>query len=199
MLVATLLFGYKMRQLYLLRNKGKLRRFKNFTQIIVHNSNLAFSFFRSIYMGDQILPKEHGNIIQHEMVHIRQGHSLDLLLFEVLRIVMWFNPLVYVYQSRIAELHEFIADVHVAKKDKKEHYQILLSQVFQTQHISFVNQFFKTSLIKKRIVMLQRSRSKKIWQLKYLLLIPMILGMLIYTSVAQEKRPSPTYNPRLHR
>ncbi len=118
----------------------------------------------------------------------------------MMRIAGWFNPLVYVYQNRVSELHEFIADSNVAKTGKKEHYEILLSQVFQTQDISFINQFFKTSLthlnvlgrifsfgsqygqVKKRIIMLQKSRSKKVWQLKYFLLLPVIMGMLFYTS-----------------
>ncbi len=182
LLGATLLFGYKMHQLYRLRKNGDVHYFLNFTRIIVANSNLAFSFFNSIFLGDKVLTKEHESIIKHELVHIQQKHSWDLLFFELLRVVFWFNPLVYVYQNRISELHEFIADAHMAKTNKKEQYQLLLSQVFQTQHISFVNQFFKTSLIKKRIAMLQKSKSKKIWQLKYLLLVPMVLGMLAYTS-----------------
>ena len=96
--------------------------------------------------------------------------------------------MVYVYQNRVSELHEFIADAQVAKTHKKEQYQLLLSQVFQTQHISFINQFFKSSLIKKRIVMLQKSKSKRVWQLKYLLLVPLVVGMLVYTSLeAKEK------------
>ena len=121
-------------------------------------------------------------------MHIKQGHTWDLLFFELMRIIGWFNPLVYVYQSRTAELHEFIADAHVGKDFKSEHYQQLLSQVFQTEHISFINQFFTQSLIKKRIVMLQKSKSKKVWQLKYLLLVPVVLGMLFYTSCELEKK-----------
>jgi bla regulator protein BlaR1 len=104
------------------------------------------------------------------------------LFYELMRIVFWFNPLVYVYQSRISELHEFIADAKVSKSHKKEQYQNLLAEVFQTHHISFINQFFKSSLIKKRVVMLQKSKSQKVWQLKYLLLLPLIAGMLCYTS-----------------
>ena len=181
-LAASALFAYKMRQLYRLRIKGEILSFTEFTQIIVANSNLAFSFFKSIFLGDNVVQDEHENIIKHELVHIRQKHSYDLLFFELMRIVCWFNPLVYVYQNRISELHEFIADAQVAKTNKKEQYQLLLSQVFQTQHISFINQFFKSSLIKKRIVMLQRSRSKKVFKWKYVLLLPVILGMLLYTS-----------------
>ena len=182
MLLSVLFFGYKLYQIYALKQKGEVHYFKDFTRIIIANSSMAFSFFKSIFLGDKVIAKEHQNILQHELVHIRQGHSYDLLFFELMRIVGWFNPLVYVYQSRVSELHEFIADAQVAKTDKKEQYELLLSEVFQTQNISFINQFFKSSLIKKRIVMLQKTKSKKLFKLKYLLLIPIILGMLLYTS-----------------
>ncbi|SMG06139.1 M56 family metallopeptidase [Arenibacter troitsensis] len=187
MVIAALLFAYKLFQINRLKRHGEIRYFKDFTRVLVRNSNIAFSFFRSIFLGDQVLQKEHQSIIQHELVHIEQRHTWDLLFFELVRIIGWFNPLVYVYQNRVSELHEFIADAKVAKTHKAEQYQLLLSQVFQTQHISFINQFFKTSLVKKRIVMLQKSKSKKVWQLKYLLLLPLVVGMLLYTSLeAQE-------------
>ncbi|WP_373516768.1 TonB family protein, partial [Pricia sp.] len=186
MLLAALTFGYKMLQLYRLRKKGKVQYFNDFTQIVLTNSSVAFSFFRSIFLGDRIVEKEHKNIIEHELVHIRQRHTYDLLFFELMRIVGWFNPLVYVYQNRMSELHEFIADAQIGKINKEEHYELLLSQAFQTQNISFINQFFKSSLIKKRIVMLTKSKSLNIWKLKYLALVPMLLGMLFYTSCEQD-------------
>ncbi|SNR28017.1 TonB family C-terminal domain-containing protein [Maribacter sedimenticola] len=182
MLVAFVLFLLKLGQLHLLKKHGKKIKYPEFTQIIISNSTMAFSFFKSIFLGDKVVAKKHDTIIAHELVHIRQGHTWDLLFFEIMRIIAWFNPLVYVYQNRTAELHEFIADAQVSKEQQPAHYQQLLAQVFETEHISFINQFFTKSLIKKRIVMLQKSKSKKVWQLKYLLLVPMVMGMLFYTS-----------------
>ncbi|MGJ8713488.1 MAG: TonB family protein [Maribacter stanieri] len=187
MLVALLLFGLKIRQLYLLRKSGEKVTYPLFTQIVITNSDIAFSFFKSIFIGDKVLKMKHDTIIAHELVHIKQRHTYDLLFFELMRIIGWFNPLVYVYQNRISELHEFIADAQVSKEHKSDHYEQLLAQVFQTEHISFINQFFTQSLIKKRIIMLQKSKSKKVWQLKYLLLVPMVLGMLLYTSCKMNK------------
>ncbi|PKA97668.1 TonB family protein [Flavobacteriaceae bacterium MAR_2009_75] len=185
-MVAIFLFAHKMWRLYRLRKGANIYYFKDFTRVVITNSHMAFSVFKSIFLGDKVLETEHENIIKHELVHIRQRHTYDLLFFELMRIVGWFNPLVYVYQNRVSELHEFIADAEVAKTNKKEHYELLLSQVFQTQDISFINQFFKSSLIKKRIVMLQKSKSKKIWKLKYLALVPMLFGILFYTSCERD-------------
>jgi bla regulator protein BlaR1 len=189
MLLAAFYFGYKLYRLQQLRAQGTIARFPNFTRVVVNNSELAFSFFKSIFLGDKVLSREHKSIIQHELVHIKQRHSLDLVFFELMRIIGWFNPLVYVYQNRVSELHEFIADAHLPKTERTAHYNLLLSQVFQTQNISFVNQFYKKSLIKKRIVMLQKSKSKRIFKLKYLILMPLILGMLFYSSCSEEGVP----------
>lgn len=186
MSLALMIFLYKLYQIQQLKQKGEVRYLPHFTRVIIQNSEIAFSFFKSVFLGDKVLEKDYDSIVQHELVHIRQGHSYDLVFFELLRIVNWFNPFVYLYQNRISEVHEFIADAQVAKTHKKEQYQLLLSQVFQTQHISFINPFFKSSLIKKRIVMLQKAKSKKVFQLKYLLLVPLVLIMLLYTSAAPE-------------
>ncbi len=87
-------------------------------------------------------------------------------------------------------LQEYIADASISKQQgKKEYYQSLLSQVFETQSVSFINTFFNHSLIKKRIIMLQKSKSKKIALSKYLLIIPIVFGMLVYSSCAQETEP----------
>ncbi|QLE01108.1 TonB family protein [Galbibacter sp. BG1] len=180
-------FTFKLVQIIRLKERGKTRYFKEYNRVEVPEKNTAFSFFKNIFIGADLLQKQHHHIIEHELVHIKEKHSWDLIFFEVLRIIFWFNPLIYIYQARITELHEFIADAKTVKNNKKEHYQLLLQEVFKTARISFINPFFNHSLIKKRIVMLQKSKSKKVWQLKYLLLIPMVLGMLFYTSCEKEE------------
>ncbi|MAW80586.1 MAG: energy transducer TonB [Parvularcula sp.] len=187
-IMAAIWFVHKLVQIRKLRKKGTVVHFVDFTKITVPNSSMAFSFFKSIFLGEGIKKEKELNIMAHELVHVKQRHTLDLLFFELARIAFWFNPLVYVYQNRIAELHEFIADAQAVKRDKKTHYEMLLSEAFNTQNISFVNQFFNQSLIKKRIVMLQKGKSKAIWQLKYVLLLPLVLGMLVYTSCENQKQ-----------
>ena len=185
-ILMALWLSHKLFKLYSLKEKGKTKYYPDYTKITVHESKVAFSFFKNVFFGDGIPKTKEPQILAHELVHIKQWHSLDLLFFELIRIVLWFNPLGYVYQSRLAELHEFIADNISSKTNKKEQYQLLLSEAFQTQNLSFVNQFFKQSLIKKRIVMLTKQKSKTIFQLKYLLLLPLVLGMLVYTSCERD-------------
>lgn len=160
---------------------------------ILPKTDAAFSFFDTIYLGENISEENKDKIIAHERVHIQQRHSIDLVYFELLRIIFWFNPLIYMFQNRIATLHEYIADAEVTReKDKKQYYQNLLSEVFQTQEISFINTFFNQSLIKKRIIMLQKSKSQKIRLIKYLMMLPLIGGILIYTSCSDTVENSQT-------
>ena len=185
--IALIIFTAKLYRFYTLKQSGTQAKLDNYHLIYLPNSTAAFSFFNTVFIGNNLSKSEQENILIHEKVHATHKHTIDLLFFEFLRIICWFNPLVYVFQKKITELQEFIADREVAKQQSnKQYYQSLLSQVFQTSSISFTNTFFNQSLIKKRIVMLQKSKSKKIFQLKYLLLIPVVCGMLFYTSCSQE-------------
>jgi len=189
--VATLIFLFKISKLYWLKSKNPKRWKGNVLIVKLIKSSAAFSFFNTIFLGERIPETEKTTIYKHELVHIKELHTLDLLFFELLRIIFWFNPLVYIYQNRIKELHEYIADGKAVKQNgKTEYYESLLNQVFDVNNVSFTNTFFKKSLIKKRITMLQKSKSKQLNLLKYTLLIPLVFGMLIYTSTevrAQEK------------
>ncbi len=185
-IMATLYFAYKLSKLIGLIRKSIKLKYKRQPVIILKNNNIAFSFFNYIFLGDNIKEEEKEAIIAHELIHVKHKHSLDLLFFEMLRILFWFNPLIYIYQKRIANVHEFIADAGAIKyNDKKVYYEKLLLQIFDTKTVSFINPFFKESLIKKRIIMLSKTKSKQVNTLKYALLIPMIIGMLVYTSCNQ--------------
>jgi len=183
---ALLLFVFKLHRINRLKRNGLIQHFSDYTKVVVSNSTMAFSFFRNIFIGDRIRQDLHGQIIAHEKVHIQQRHSLDMMFFELMRIFNWFNPLVYLYQSRISELHEFIADSRVPGESRKHQYELLLCSVFETHDISFINQFFQSSLIKKRIVMLKKSPSPGIRKFKYLLLVPAIALMLCYNSCKED-------------
>ncbi|MFN4762380.1 M56 family metallopeptidase [Gillisia sp. Q332] len=180
------------------QNLSRLFRFKtisaekDFKIIEVPGSTIACTFYKTVFLGEQLSEEEKQQILSHELVHVKQKHSLDLVFFEVLKIIFWFNPLVYIYQSRISTLHEFIADAAVVKTtEKRSYYEQLLNSAFNTRNISFINQFFNHSLIKKRIVMLQKSKSKTIAKIKYLLILPLMLVMLTVVSCSMENSEKP--------
>jgi hypothetical protein len=181
--IALLLFTIKLFKLTAMAYKNPKTKFEKAFLVELKNSKHAFSFFNYIFLGSDVKIEDRQSILTHELQHVKEKHSLDLLFFEVLKILFWFNPLIYMYQKRIANLHEFIADSKAVKSsNKRSYYQNLLSQIFDTEKVSFINPFFKQSLIKKRIIMLSKSKSNQINLAKYLLVFPMVIGMLFYTS-----------------
>ncbi len=159
--------------------------------IEVPGSTIACTFYNTVFLGTELSEKEREQILSHELVHVRQRHTLDLLFFEFLKLVFWFNPLIYIYQARISTLHEFLADAGVVKNvEKQDYFQQLLNTAFNTRDISFINQFFNHSIIKKRIVMLQKSRSKTASKFKFLIILPLMLAMLTYVACSSGKSVS---------
>jgi len=189
MLLSLSIFCFKLYKISRFKKLGSKSEVNGMNIFSLPNTDTAFSFFSNVFLGEQLSEVQKANILLHEKIHIEHRHTADLIFFEVLRILFWFNPLVYVFQNKMILLQEFTADAEVAAQSgKKAYYEELLSQVFKTESISFINTFFNHSLIKKRILMLQKSKSKKIFQLKYLMLIPVITAMLVYTSCSTETK-----------
>jgi len=144
--------------------------------------SVAYSFFKQVKLGDE---QEHRQVIAaHENVHARQWHSADVLIMEALMIVNWFNPVVYFYRFAIKHIHEFIADRQAVKSgtDKADYAMILLSQTFNTPAHQLVTPFFNKSLLKQRIIMLQKNKSQRVRVAKYFLSAPLFMLMLILSS-----------------
>lgn len=141
-----------------------------------------FSFFKKVKLN-----AEHENnqvISAHEHVHAKQWHSADVLLIEAVMIVNWFNPIVYLYRYTIKHIHEYIADRQAVKfgTNKSEYALLLVSQTFNAPAHKLVNPFFNHSLLKQRILMLQKSRSKRVALVKYGLSAPLFMLMLVLSS-----------------
>jgi hypothetical protein len=183
---ALLLFCIKLFKIIKLITVSSVESFPGYKIVTLKNSKSAFSFFNYVFLGDQISSEKRLEIQEHELVHVRQKHSWDLLFFEGLKIVMWFNPLIYAYQKRMSLLHEYLSDAKMVEKTQKNQYvEHLLSSLFDVEKISFVNQFYKESWIKKRIKMMTKEKSKRWNQWKYLLILPLVSGMLLYSACAE--------------
>ncbi|WP_231426772.1 M56 family metallopeptidase [Pedobacter sp. Leaf250] len=147
----------------------------------------AFSFF-SKKVVDKNLPSI--DVIDiHEEAHIKQWHTADVLFFEIIGVLTWVNPIIYFYKKSIKNIHEFLADEHAAEfqGDKAEYAMLILSQSFGISPNRLTNGFFDKSLIKKRIFMLQKERSKKIAVMKYGFFIPLFAILIIFSSATVRK------------
>ena len=148
---------------------------------------MAFSFFRKKVIDANV--PEIATVSLHEDIHVKQLHTLDVLFFEFLGVFAWFNPIVYVYKKTIKNIHEYLADEAAAKfqGDKETYALLLLSQAFGVRPNTLTNGFFTKSLIKKRIFMLHKQRSKKAAILKYGLFVPLFALTLVLSSATIRK------------
>ncbi|MCF6182163.1 energy transducer TonB [Lutibacter sp.] len=195
--VFTILFLVKLFKIIRLILANKVIKKETYSLVILKDKKVAFSFFNFIFINEKLLRNNDLQIIQHELIHCKQKHTIDLLVFEILKIVQWFNPLIYLFQQRITVLHEYLSDEEVIQKSNSSTYfNKLLSETFNVENITFINQFYKHSLIKKRIVMITKNKSQKVKQLKYLLIVPLLFAMLIFSSF-QNKSIERTINNNL--
>jgi TonB family protein len=142
----------------------------------------AYTFFKKISLGENMAQSK--IIAEHEQVHAGQWHSIDVMIIETVMIINWFNPVVYLYRFAIKYIHEFIADSQVIKAgtDKADYALLLLSQTFDVSANNLVNQFYNHSLLKQRIMMLQKNKSQRIALAKYGLSAPLFMLMMIFSS-----------------
>jgi len=123
-------------------------------------------------------------IQQHEQIHMQQMHSLDVLFFELLGIITWFNPVIYFYKQSIKNIHEYLADEEAARfqGDKTRYSMLLLSKAFDVDLHMLTNNFAGKSMLKKRIAMLHKEKSTKRGILKYGLFLPLFALTLLISS-----------------
>ena len=118
-------------------------------------------------------------IIQHEIVHVKQKHSIDIIWSEILCLFNWFNPFAWLIRKAIRQNLEFIADNKVLDNgvDRKQ-YQYLLLKVIGSNRFS-IAQKFNFSSLKKRIAMMNKLKSTKINLLRFLFVLPLIAVILV--------------------
>jgi len=173
--------------------KGKTIQHQADFKFIDVNENVSpFSYFNSIVYNSSLYSEtELENILEHEKVHSSQNHTIDVLISRLFCIVFWFNPLVWFYKNAISQNLEFIADSEASKiiSDKKAYQLTLLKITTQENCVAITNHFYQ-SLIKKRIVMLNKNQSNKRNSWKYLFVLPLLGAFVFFFQVkviAQEK------------
>lgn len=174
--------------------KGKkIEQQEDFKFIDVNENIAPFSYFDYIvYNSSLYTESELESILEHEKVHSDQKHTIDVLISRIFCILFWFNPIVWLYKKAILQNLEFIADNEASKKisDKKAYQYTLLKITTHETCVAITNHFYQ-SLIKKRIVMLNKNQSKKWNYWKYYTVIPALaLFVLLFQikTIAQEKK-----------
>lgn len=147
-----------------------------FTLVLLPDDRIgSFSFFNTIVINRNDYEHHFDAILNHEMVHSHQKHSIDILLIEVLYVLLWFNPFLILYKKAIQEVHEFLADKAATNRD---YYALfLVSYSLDTPIARLTNHFFKTSQIKSRIAMLYKNRTSK-WMLSTYIGVIAMVGII---------------------
>ncbi len=161
--------------------RNKKEKHGPYTHVKTNKNTSPFSFFNWIvYNPENFTDTELEQIITHEKVHANQKHSLDILLTQLSCILLWFNPFIWLYNKDLKQNLEFIADHETQRKFncKKSYQTTLLKTSMPSHQIALTNNFY-TSLIKKRIVMLHKSKSRKIHLIKYAFVIPLLAAFLM--------------------
>jgi TonB family protein len=166
----------------LIQEAGK--RKTDLSVIEVDNASfIAFSFFKLVFISKafNLTEADKQRILQHEKVHIRKWHSIDMVLIELVRIVFWFNPLLNYYKKEMSMVHEFEADEVASGSEHQDQYCSLLARsAIESSGYALANHF-NNSLTLKRITMI-RTLKQKVKQWKTLIVF--LFVSVLFLSIA---------------
>ncbi len=149
------------------------------------------SFFRYIFIYPEDYDYEtYEQIIAHEKIHARLGHSLDLLLAEIAVVILWFNPFVWLFKKEIEKNNEYQTDALLLEKEqvRKEQYQLNLLQIAVPNKPLSITTNYNQSLLKQRIMMMNAKRSTAHAYWKYAFLAPLFFGALLFMNEPAQSR-----------
>jgi len=164
-----------------LLHKAKKIRKKGICYCEANQQMEAFSFFNTMVYNPKLHDENELKIIKtHEEIHIKEWHSIDMLLGNLACISLWFLPFVYRYRTAIDENLEYIADAKTAQKTKsvKKYQYTLLNYLALDTNMQYASYFFKQSSLKNRIMMLNKEKSNTKNMYKYSLILPFIIGFI---------------------
>ena len=184
--------GWSLCWLGVLLRRGRLERVSDYlpgkgerVRLVVHDRAIApFSWMRYIVISRKDLAESGREILIHELAHIRNRHSWDLLLADLCIFVQWFNPAAWLLKQELQTLHEYEADETVLREgvDARKYQMLLIKKAVGTRLYSMANSFNHSSL-KKRITMMLKEKSSPWARMKYLYVLP--LAALALTAFAR--------------
>ena len=153
------------------------------------DGNLPFSFLRSVFVNPEVFTEsELQQVLRHERTHIRQRHTWDLLFTEAVRVMQWFNPIIYLYAKELSSVHEYLADEQVIAQgaSKRDYLELLYKQLCVGKFVPVGNSF-RHLLTKKRILMMSQPVKRRMSAWWLLALIPITAGLLLVNCHPKEE------------
>ena len=188
-------FIYLVVRLFLLAKRNRVTRQAGFRMVEIQEDISPFSFFRFLFINNGSFDEsELDHVLEHEKAHIRQKHSMDHLFAHGLAVFQWFNPFAWQMRKALKTTHEYIADRQVLGKGIElfDYQSLLLRQVIGYHSVELVNNF-NLKPIKKRIAMMNKTRSGMPAKLKALLVVPFALIIFfLFADFTLKGSSSPT-------
>src|SRR5664279_362324 len=180
--ISLILFVRFLKTIRYLRNLGRNRTFLQLPEATVYfvsEKGTPFSFFRSIFWGKEMEmnSREGRQILRHELFHVRNHHSVDIIGIEIISILCWFNPYFHLIGRELKLIHEYAADASVLAETNEYEYAGLLLTKISGRPFPLTNPFFKNQ-IKRRISMITKSNKNKKPLIGRLMILP-VFALLI--------------------
>lgn len=168
--------------LYIKIKREKKVPFEEAKIVLCHSLPFPYSFLNFIFLNKKAYETNNieKEVLHHEMAHVRQKHSLDILFAELILCFCWFNPFLFMYKKAIRLNHEFLADTQVIKtfRDTKSYQHLLLNQASAASY-SFLTSSFNYLTTKKRLIMMTKTTSPLTVLLKQVCLLP-VTALLVF-------------------
>jgi TonB family protein len=177
----------RLRQLYMLVSRNRATKQDGCYIVEIETETSPFSFLNYIFINSgQYREHEKQKIIEHELVHINQFHTFDLIMLEVVTILQWYNPVVWHLKRSMIEVHEYLADYEIIKKGTSvTFYQsLLLNLQTGTGYFSPAHNFNK-SLTLNRIRMMTKMKPAAWRIIKFFVLLPALI-LLVFMCTKSE-------------
>lgn len=180
--------------------------YRGATLVLVPDATAPYSFLNRIFVNRQAY--ENGQIepeiLHHELTHVRQRHSADILFVELLLTVAWFNPFLFLFRNAIRLNHEFLADEAVLVHTDTSSYQRLLLDTLTRQAAKPFSSSFHFSTTRKRFLMMSKHTSPLMATIRKAVVLPLVIALVFLFStklIAQVQPDSPAgrnYKPEQH-
>lgn len=179
-------FLVQLSSILLLARRSEVTLIRNVRVHLLNKPAGPFSFFRLVFLHpDSHSEKEIDEILVHECTHVSQWHSIDVIICELVCIICWVNPFVWLLKREVRHNLEYLADDTVLESgyDSRSYQYHLLGLAHTNRSVTSLSNNFNMLHLKNRISMMNKKRSRSIGRTKYLIFIPVVGTLLILSNV----------------
>lgn len=180
--ILSVFFMRSLIKIYLIKKKGKCTKGDGYVLVQSDSKGTPFSFFKNIFWSPELNlhSREGEKMFRHELTHVRQYHSIDKLIANLIQILFWFNPFFGAIKRELNIVHEFLADSEAFEESDAESFSsVMLGIAYPGFTWPAINSFFH-SPIKRRLVMLVKNNKQKVSYLGRIMILPLAAFTILF-------------------